>query len=228
MTTFAQRLKQACSDHPDIPDYGKGLQTELAKRMKVSQEAVRKWLAGDSQPRQPTIIRLAKLLDVEYVWLALGTSETEFARLKSVSSRHDAAVYALISFLITKGYNVAIPPDETDRADIHAIGHGVQRNLVVEEVKTSGKRAVTVTAPMPDQTISLIAAIPVHETNMLKYNEHLKFSLVYKFLWVTSDMLKNHGQRSGANWTLELKYSIKKASWMVGGKEIGLFLSRYE
>ncbi len=99
MTTFAQRLQMACADHPDIPDYGKGLQTELAKQMKVSQEAVRKWLSGESTPRQPAMIRLAKFLGVEYVWLALGTSETEFENMKQFmgASLH---IFIYITFLI--------------------------------------------------------------------------------------------------------------------------------
>ena len=229
MTTFGQRLQMACADHPDIPDYGKGLQTELAKQMKVSQEAVRKWLNGDSQPRQPAMIRLAKLLDVEYVWLALGTSETEFSQLKQISARHDGAVHALISFLILKGYNVAFSNDETDRADIHAIGHGVQRNLAVCLTERDGAWSCKMVTPMPDDSVSIIAALPIHEAEdeFRKSFPDLVCSLVYDFLWITSDLLKEHGQRSGANWSLKIKYDVKKHYWKVAGKEIPLFLSRY-
>lgn len=230
MTTFAQRLQMACSEHPDIPDYGKGLQTEIAKQMKVSQEAVRKWLSGESTPRQPAMIRLAKMLGVEYVWLALGTSETEFAHLKQISARHDGAVHALISFLILRGYNVAFSNDDTDRADVHAIGHGVQRNLALCLTEYIGDWTCNVVTPMPDDSISLIAAIPLHETHdELEENyPDLVCSLVYDFLWINSDMLKKHGQRSGANWTLPITYDLEKHYWVVNGKEIPLFLERYE
>lgn len=225
MTTFAQRLQMACSDHPDIPDYGKGLQTELAKRMKVSQEAVRKWLAGDSQPRQPAMIRLAKMLDVEYVWLALGTSETEFSHLKQISAKRDGAIHALISFLILKGYNVAFSNDETDRADIHAIGHGVQRNLSVVLMERIAHNHCKISTPMPDESISLIAAMPLHDVQeRIVHN-----SLAYDFLWITSDMLKEHGQRSGSHWDLDIKKAQRtEVKWHIGGKPVGLFLNRYE
>lgn len=224
MTTFAQRLQMACSDHPDIPDYGKGLQTELSKRMKVSQEAVRKWLSGESQPRQAAMIRLAKLLDVEYVWLALGTSETEFSQLKRVSARHDGAVHALIAFLILKGYNVAFSTDETDRADIHAIGHGVQRNLSVVLMERVGERHCQISVAMPDESVSLIAAMPIHD---VPAKPHVN-SLIYDFLWITSDLIREHGQRSGARWTLDIKHNEKTHQWMVAGNQIGRFLERYE
>jgi len=222
MTTFAQRLQMACADHPDIPDYGKGLQTELAKSMKVSQEAVRKWLSGESQPRQPAMIRLAKILDVEYVWLALGTSETQFAQLKQVSAKHDGAVHALIAFLILKGYNVAFPSHDTDRADIHAIGHGVQRNLSVVLMERVADKHCRITTPMPDESISLIAAMPIHDVPSRPHHN----SLIYDFLWITSDQIKAHGQRTGSRWELDIKFKPDGHQWTVAGKPIGLFLSR--
>lgn len=224
MTTFAQRLQMACTDHHDIPDYGKGLQTEVAKKMKVSQEAVRKWLSGDSQPRQPAMIRLAKLLDVEYVWLALGTSETEFAQLKKVSAKHDGAVHALIAFLILRGYNVAFSTDETDRADIHAIGHGVQRNLSVVLMERVADQHCRITTAMPDESVSLIAAKPVHDCPTRTDTD----SLVYDFLWITADMIKEHGNRTGSRWELDIKLQKEGRQWTVAGNPIGLFLSRNE
>lgn len=223
MTTFDQRLRQACADHPDIPDYGKGLQTELAKAMKVSQEAVRKWLAGETQPRQPAMIRLAKFLGVEYVWLALGTSETEFARLKQVSAKHDGAVHALIAFMILKGYNVAFPNDDVTNADIHAIGHGVQRNLSVRLPERTGDCTVRLTCPMPDDTVSLIAAIPIHQEDLRDLSP-VSASLMYDFIWVTSDTIKKHGQRSGTQWELDIKYSKTNTCWKIAGKPTGTFL----
>jgi len=223
MTTFHQRLRQACADHPDIPDYGKGLQTELAKHMRVSQEAVRKWLAGETQPRQPAMIRLSKFLGVEYVWLALGTSETEFARLKQVSAEHDGAVHALIAFMILKGYNVAFPTDEVTQADIHAIGHGVQRNLAVRLPERVGDNTVRLSSPMPDDSVSLIAAIPIHEEDLIDISP-VSASLMYDFIWITSDTMKKHGQRSGAHWDLDIKYLTENNCWSIAGKQTGTFL----
>jgi len=229
VTTFSERLQLACAEHPDIPDYGKGLQTELAKQMKVSQEAVRKWLSGDTQPRQPMIIRLSKLLDVEYVWLALGTSELEFSNLKKINSNHSGAVHALISFMIGRNYNVAFVDDVADRADIHAIGHGVQRNLAVSVFEHENSTCGNITVPMPDHSVSLIGALPLHRWPELK-DEHpeLDCSLMYDFVWITPDILKQHGNRSGASWKLKIQYNKSAQSWKVGNKKIPLFLDGVE
>jgi transcriptional regulator with XRE-family HTH domain len=228
MTTFAQRLQMACSDHPDIPDYGKGLQTEIAKQMKVSQEAVRKWLSGESTPRQPAMIRLAKFLGVEYVWLALGTSETEFENMKQISAQHDGAVHALISFLILKGYNVAFSHDDTDRADIHAIGHGVQRNLAVVMMERTDDYEAKITTTMPDETISLIAVYAMHEERIDEIDPNFRCSLMYDFVWITSDLIKKHGNRSGIQWELKITWDVKKHQWIVGKTPLTLFLERNE
>lgn len=216
MTTFAQRLRQACAEHPDIPEYGKGEQTHIAKAMKVSQEAVRKWFSGEAQPRQASMIRLARLLDVEYVWLALGTSETEFGRLRELSKNQDAVVHALISYMILKGYNVAFPMDDSDRSDLHAIGHGVQRNLIVRTPSDIKKREYTFRFPPADTQISMIAAIPKTTS-----------CVAYDFVWIDPDDLRRCGQRDGAEWVIPIKWSDKKAAYTVCGKTTNTFLSRY-
>ena len=216
MTTFSQRLRQACAEHPNVPEYGKGEQTYLAKNLKVSQEAVRKWFSGESQPRQAIMIRLARLLDVEYVWLALGTSEIEFGRLRELSKTQDAAVHALISFLILKGYNVAFPSDDSDRADLHAIGHGVQRNLVVRTPSAVSKKDYNFRFPPADQQISMIAAVP-----------KLEASVAYDFVWIDPDDLRRCGQRDGSEWVISIKWSEKKSTYTVCGRTTNTFLSRY-
>ena len=77
MSEFHTRLLQGCRENPDIPEYGKGQQTFIAQRLGVSQEAVRKWFAGESKPKAAVGRKLAELLGVDYVWLALGTSHGE-------------------------------------------------------------------------------------------------------------------------------------------------------
>jgi hypothetical protein len=63
LNSFAARLKYICDEHPDIPPLGSGRQTTLAKKVGVSQEAVRKWLAGVSEPRTNIKKKLAFALD---------------------------------------------------------------------------------------------------------------------------------------------------------------------
>ena len=70
--TFKERLNKVCDLHPDIPAVGEGRQTVIAKKMGVSQEAVRKWLAGISEPRSKKMQELADVLDVSFIFLATG------------------------------------------------------------------------------------------------------------------------------------------------------------
>lgn len=122
---FAKRLTQACDESPLVPEHGRGRQVYLAKKLKVTQEAVRKWLVGESLPRPDKISDLAKVLGVDPVWLQLGTSPLEIADKRQAALRGDAAVYGAMSYLLLAGYHVAVPTAE-DRVDIFAIKHGTQ------------------------------------------------------------------------------------------------------
>ena len=48
-------------------------QTELAKRLNVSRQAVRKWEQGTSSPDTERLIQLAEILGTEVEYLATGT-----------------------------------------------------------------------------------------------------------------------------------------------------------
>jgi transcriptional regulator with XRE-family HTH domain len=129
---FARRLVQSCDESPLVPEHGKGRQVYLAKRMKVTQEAVRKWLEGESLPRPDKIGALAKVLDVDPVWLQLGTSPLEIADKRQVALRGDAAVYGVMSYLLLAGYHVALPQSAEERVDIFAIKHGTQLSILAK------------------------------------------------------------------------------------------------
>jgi transcriptional regulator with XRE-family HTH domain len=122
---FSRRLVQACNESPLVPEHGKGRQVYLAKKLKVTQEAVRKWLVGESLPRPDKISDLAKVLGVDPVWLQLGTSPLEIAEKRVAALRGDAAVYGVMSYLLLAGYHVAIPSNG-EQVDVYAIKHGTQ------------------------------------------------------------------------------------------------------
>ena len=69
---FKDRLRQACDDSAIIPEYGKGRQVAVAKRLGVTQEAVRKWFSGEAVPKSDKMRELADYLEVDEGWLALG------------------------------------------------------------------------------------------------------------------------------------------------------------
>ena len=129
---FARRLVQACDESPLVPEHGQGRQVYLAKKLKVTQEAVRKWLVGESLPRPDKIGALAKVLDVDAVWLQLGTSPLEIAGKRQAALRGDAAVYGVMSYLLLAGYHVALPNSVEERVDIFAIKHGTQLSILAK------------------------------------------------------------------------------------------------
>lgn len=128
-TDFAKRLTQACDESPTVPEHGKGRQVYLARRLKVTQEATRKWLVGESLPRPEKVKDLAKVLGVDHVWLLMGVSPMEIAEKREAALRGDAAVYGVMSYLLMAGYHVAIPPADS-KVDIYAIKHGTQLAIV--------------------------------------------------------------------------------------------------
>lgn len=78
---FAKRLDQALDRHPRCPTgYGRNtwLLRELQhQQVKVSNETIRKWLAGETMPRRPKMTAIAKALRVDETWLAMGAQSVE-------------------------------------------------------------------------------------------------------------------------------------------------------
>lgn len=66
---FSRRLKELCVEK-NLPEHGR--QTILRKKLKISQEAVRKWLDGESIPRHNHKVQLCEYFGVNYEWLATG------------------------------------------------------------------------------------------------------------------------------------------------------------
>lgn len=126
---FPRRLVQACDESPDVPAHGKGRQVYIAKRLKVTQEAVRKWLVGEALPRPDKIQELAKVLGVDPIWLQLGAAPMDIAEKRQAALRGDAAVYGVMSYLLLAGYHVAVPATPDARVDVYAIKHGTQLSV---------------------------------------------------------------------------------------------------
>jgi transcriptional regulator with XRE-family HTH domain len=215
MSTFAERLAQACRENEDIPEHGRGQQTYLAKKMRVSQEAVRKWFAGESLPKQAAMRKLSDILRVDHVWLALGTSYGEIEKRRVAAGRQDAAVYALAGYLIERGYNVAFA-DPSEGHDIDAIGHGVHRVIVLRNAAAESKTKWTVRFPLVSMDLAHVAA--------LRKNQSV---FAYDFIWISAQQLAEHGYREGNDVCVELKYNAEKNRYSIGSTPIGLFLDQY-
>ena len=123
---FALRLKQACDRSQDVPALGKGQQTWLSDRLGISQEAVRRYFEGQSRPRPKLMTQLAKILNVDESWLALGkSSELSDNERKQYSQKADAAAYMLFGIFMSAGYTCAFEEEEPG-VDFYAIRSGKQ------------------------------------------------------------------------------------------------------
>ena len=124
---FAKRLKQACDRSSDVPPFGKGQQTWLADRMGLSQEAVRRYFEGQSRPRPKLMTQLAKILNVDESWLALGkTTDLSDDKRKQYSQKANAASYMLFGIFMGAGYTCAFAEDGEEGVDFYAIRGGKQ------------------------------------------------------------------------------------------------------
>lgn len=215
MKNFAKRLAQACKENIDIPAHGKGQQTYLAEKMGVSQEAVRKWFAGESRPKQPTMRKLASVLNVDYVWLALGTSHGEIEQRRAAAGRQDAAVYALAGYVIEKGYNMAFSSEGTEH-DMDAIGYGVHRVIVVRAAASPSKNKWSVRFPLASMELTNIAAMRRNDA-----------SFAYDFIWLTHRELTEHGFREGNDICVDLRFNPKTNKYTLGTKPMIKFLDQY-
>lgn len=73
-SAFSRRLNLLL-DYYDVPSKHEGRQVILSKKMDVSQEAARKWLEGESIPREDKLIRLCQLFACRKSWLQQGEGE---------------------------------------------------------------------------------------------------------------------------------------------------------
>lgn len=71
---FAERMNQV-ADLLGIPEKGKNRQKLFGKKFNVSQESARKWLSGESIPKEANFIEIVKEAKVNYEWLKTGRGD---------------------------------------------------------------------------------------------------------------------------------------------------------
>ena len=80
---FSRRLRRAL-EHGGLPG-GRDLRRATASRFGVSQEAVRKWLAGEAMPATKRLDGIAKELNVSVEWLLTGRGVLEAPQTVTVA-----------------------------------------------------------------------------------------------------------------------------------------------
>ncbi len=215
MNNFATRLLEACNASDEIPDYGKGQQTGIAARLNVSQEAVRKWLAGETVPRSAMSKRLAELLGVKHSWLMLGTAHGEIEVDIRLARRHKACVYAVMSYVVGAGKGATFS-DEEAVDDITLIDGGRLLRVSVEmaDRPSEGFYEVKFSEPQKNAGVT-VAVVADYQTQR---------SATMDALEIDEGIWKKHGKLSGRELVLRFEKSARGNNYFVGGTKIRKFL----
>lgn len=191
---FAQRLALACDGHPHVPPYGQGRQSWIRERMNVSHEAVSRWFAGASRPRPGKIRELAKVLDVDEAWLALGITpgfdSNEDARKRNTQA--EGACNTFMGLAQLSGAHVAWPDEKDPRGafvDFYAVfrGQQVPFNVALADEMAAGIYKLTVPKQY-DQCVP-IGAFPVGP-------------MAVDFVKLSLPLLSKHAKRKGGYFEL--------------------------
>ena len=180
-----------------------------------SQEAVRKWFAGETIPRRGIAARLAKLLDVEYSWLVMGAAYGEVDEIIKKAKNHDAAVYATVAYIIVKNVGVSLC-GEDHSADMFVIDNGVTRYVCAKAaVETKNKGVFVVT----------FRKIQVKEsTTVVVFNEINKDSIVKStYLEIPEEAWQGKNVKTNGN-EITLTFTRKGNSYEAGGIKLKSFL----
>lgn len=177
-STFAQRLRTACDDTGTIPEYGHGRQVFISRKLKVSQEAVRKWFTGEARPRASMMKALASLLDVEEEWLALGVKpEMDRKQKRRHGQKTEGAIYMLYGMALMAGGNCAFPGEGDPRADytdFYTIIRGVQFAVHVSTGRELSKNVYEFILPREYRDVRNLGVVAFSSTRVhiidLKYD----------------------------------------------------------
>jgi transcriptional regulator with XRE-family HTH domain len=162
---FAKRLIQACDQSSTVPPHGQGRQITIAKRLGVTQEAVRKWFAAEAIPRQAKMKELASVLEVEEPWLALGiTPELNRAEKRLRARNIDGAVLLVMGLNMLAGASCAQPGEKDPKreyVDFYSILRGSQFAVHVTLAREVSPGSFEMMLPKEFRDVRNIAVIPV-------------------------------------------------------------------
>ncbi len=208
-TTFAQRFKQACDDSPIIPEHGRGRQVSIAKRLGVTQEAVRKWFSDEAKPRPDKMRELAEYLEVEEPWLALGIKpELDRNEKRRALNKLEGAVQLVAGLILLEGGTCAWPKPNDQRApytDLYVIMRGSQWALHVSLAREVSDAHYEIKIPREYRDVKVVAVL---QDTPGRYN----------FLDLPVELIEKHKQRRAGDFVIavskiENKYHTGATQW---------------
>ncbi len=215
MNNFPKRLAQACRSNSEIPEYGRGQQVFIATKLGVSQEAVRKWFAGESTPRRRMGERLATLLGVKYAWLMLGSTQGEITAGVKAAKRHEASTYSLMAQIIGKK-STATFDTGMDQSDLLMIKDGRQLHISTEfsEPDENGVYKASFSAEQIDATLT-VACVVIYDD---------KHSVSADFIEIPADIWEAHGTQNGSDIEIRFQKKPRTFTYYVGDTKLNKFM----
>jgi len=205
---FSKRLATACNDSQLIPDYGRGRQAFIAKRLKVTQEAVRKWFSGDSRPKPKVMTQLAALVEADEAWLALGVKpEIDRKEKRSLGVQTEGAVFFLFGLATMAGATAAFAGKDDPRSgyiDFYFILNGVQYPVHVCVGREISKNVHEFIVPKEYSEVRCVGVVPL---------SHTRFHLVH----LRTNLIDDHKQKKGG--ALAVTVSRKGNEYVTGSDE---------
>lgn len=193
---FKHRLTMACDNLPEIvPPYGQGRQVYIARKLRITQEAVRKWFSGDARPKFNKMRELAKLLDVDEAWLALGIEPEADRKQKRVhDEKTEGAVYLVFGWMTICGGHCAFPGGADPRAsyvDFYSIIRGQQAAIHVSVGREVSAGVYEFIVPREFNDVLCVGVIPVRS-----FRAH--------FIELRPELVDKHKQRKGSGFSITM------------------------
>lgn len=207
---FAKRLNQVFDESRLVPDFNQGRYTWIKDQLKmkygveVTRETVRKWVSGETVPRNEKLRALAQLFDVDEGWLAFGVRSDVDLRQRPDKILADSGAVSLVAGLIQmSGGTCALPESghENTWVDIYAIVGRRQRMIAVrlgEEVAADKYRF-----SVPNEFEKCVN-IGVVRTGFASFD----------LLLLSHSQIKSYGDRRGPH--VDVTATKREKGWMIG------------
>jgi hypothetical protein len=193
---FADRLTMAFDGHPHAPALHHGrlrwIQDQFKDRFKVqiSPESARRWFGGIAKPKPDKMTMLARILEVDEAWLAIGTAPDMEPHERRARNAVASGVVNIVAGLISaSGGHPAFPtPEQAARAD-----QGVDLFAVIR----GGQYTFHVSLAQPEGEGRYVFRIPRDFAQMTIVGAVQKGPLNFTFLLFDTESLTKFAERKG-------------------------------
>jgi transcriptional regulator with XRE-family HTH domain len=162
---FSKRFESAVDGHPLAPPSPYGRQAWVLEKLRkevgleVSPNTMSKWFNGTARPRADNIRKIAQVLQVDEVWLALGRKPSEQAAAPGGAERARGAVLLLAGLIEVEGGRVSFAAADEAPVDLHVNLNGESFDVVVATPKESDHDfACIVNEPTGESRVIAVAA----------------------------------------------------------------------